>query len=187
MVASIFFLSCFGFVLHDGRRNRVYAPCYVKWAALVPFAWNPFAVNRTWHRTVVTQAQPDVTAFRNTTSHRHRSRGSSAGGWGSTGRWAVGDPLKGSARVSTSHGGVWWKAQEEPVLTSLGLSSWVWYPVETALSQENSFAHSWVWMAVVHVLAVLWGVGSHRNAEQWYGEKNICIILSFPCVWRMEV
>lgn len=47
MVASIFFLSCFGFVLHDGGKNRVYAPCYVKRAALVPFAWKPFAVNRT--------------------------------------------------------------------------------------------------------------------------------------------
>lgn len=47
MVASSFFLSCFGFVLGGSRKNRVHAPHYVKSAALVPLVWNPLAANLT--------------------------------------------------------------------------------------------------------------------------------------------
>lgn len=73
----------------------------------------------------------------------------SAGDWGST--MVV---SKVSARVSTIHRESCSKAQVEPILTFLRVSNCVWYPQETALSQETSCTHSWVWMAVVHVLAI---------------------------------
>lgn len=89
MVASTFFsllVSVLFFII---------ASCYIKSAVLVPFAWNPFAPNCTWHQTDVTQIQPDVPAFHHSINRRqHSSVRDSAG------QWAMGEPLKGSARIS---------------------------------------------------------------------------------------
>lgn len=63
MAASIFFWSIlFWICSHNRRKNRVHAPYYVKSAALIPLAWNPFTVNHTWHWPDVTRMWPDVPA-----------------------------------------------------------------------------------------------------------------------------
>lgn len=163
MFASNFFLSCFCFLLHDSRKSRIHTPCCVKAAALVPFAWNPCTVNCTWHGTDVTQTWPDVPAFHNSTSHRHCSTGRQCRRLGRC--RAVGEPLKGTVRLSTSCWEVWLKAHEEPDLTFLRWAIGFDVPWRLPYLKRPHALAAGVWIAVVYVLAVLWGRGSYRNFE----------------------
>lgn len=140
MIASIFFLTCFSFVLHNSpllhKISCTHAPCMESFCSKLYLT--PSRCYR-YSQMCLPFAAPQAT--------------------GSTAAW-------GTAQGSEQWDNLWKpqpgsgpaiaKFDQRPRQIDLikgspfwGVSNWVWYPVEPVLPQETSCTHSWVWMALV--------------------------------------